>query len=74
MLKQRTCDSWQVSLFRAINELNRGQRMSQRPDTPMLDQVQIPADLKRFTDQELKVLADELRKETISAVSETGGH
>ena len=28
--------------------------MSQRPDTPMLDQVQIPADLKRFTDQELK--------------------
>ena len=73
-VKQRTCDSWQVSLFRAINELNRGQRMSQRPDTPMLDQVQIPADLKRFTDQELKVLADELRKETISAVSETGGH
>ena len=48
--------------------------MSQRPDTPMLDKVQIPADLKRFTDQELKVLADELRKETISAVSETGGH
>ena len=48
--------------------------MSQRPDTPMLDQVQIPADLKRFTDQELKFLADELRKETISAVSETGGH
>ena len=48
--------------------------MSQRPDTPMLDQVQIPADLKRFTDQELKALADELRKETISAVSETGGH
>ena len=48
--------------------------MSQRPDTPMLDQVQIPADLKRFTDEELKFLADELRKETISAVSETGGH
>ncbi|NCV17368.1 MAG: 1-deoxy-D-xylulose-5-phosphate synthase [Rhodobacterales bacterium] len=48
--------------------------MSQRPNTPMLDQVQIPADLKRFTDQELKFLADELRKETISAVSETGGH
>ena len=36
--------------------------MSQRPDTPMLDQVQIPADLKRFTDEELKFLADELRK------------
>ena len=48
--------------------------MSQRPDTPMLDQVQTPADLKRFNDEELKCLADELRNETISVVSETGGH
>ena len=48
--------------------------MSQRPDTPILDQVQTPADLKRFSDEELKLLADELRNETISAVSETGGH
>jgi len=48
--------------------------MSQRPDTPMLDQVQTPADLKHFNDEELKCLADELRNETISAVSETGGH
>ena len=48
--------------------------MSQRSDTPMLDQVQTPADLKRFNDEELKCLADELRNETISAVSETGGH
>ncbi len=48
--------------------------MIQRPDTPMLDQVQTPADLKRFNDDELKRLADELRNETISAVSETGGH
>ena len=48
--------------------------MNQRPDTPMLDQVQTPADLKRFNDGELKRLADELRNETISAVSETGGH
>ena len=48
--------------------------MSPRPDTPILDQVQTPADLKRFSDEELKLLADELRKETISAVSETGGH
>ena len=48
--------------------------MNQRPDTPMLDQVQTPADLKRFNDEELKRLADELRNETISAVSETGGH
>ena len=48
--------------------------MNQRPDTPMLDQVQTPADLKRFNDEELKCLADELRNETISAVSTTGGH
>lgn len=48
--------------------------MSQRPDTPILDQVETPADLKRFSDEELKLLVDELRKETISAVSETGGH
>ena len=48
--------------------------MNQRPDTPMLDQVQTPADLKRFNDEELKCLVNELRNETISAVSETGGH
>ena len=48
--------------------------MNHRPDTPMLDQVQTPADLKRFNDHELKRLADELRNETISVVSETGGH
>ena len=48
--------------------------MNHRPDTPMLDQVQTPADLKRFNDDQLKCLADELRNETISAVSETGGH
>ena len=48
--------------------------MSQRPNTPLLDQVQVPADLKRFNDEDLKRLADELRNETISVVSETGGH
>ena len=48
--------------------------MSQKPDTPLLDTVQTPADLKRFSDAELRQLANELRAETISAVSETGGH
>ena len=48
--------------------------MSERPHTPILDQVATPADLKRLTDDELKALADELRAETVSAVSETGGH
>ena len=48
--------------------------MSQRPDTPLLDTVQSPSDLKRFSDAELRQVAAELRAETISAVSETGGH
>ncbi|MDJ0629792.1 MAG: 1-deoxy-D-xylulose-5-phosphate synthase [Rhodobacter sp.] len=48
--------------------------MSTRPQTPLLDRVQVPADLKGLTDAELRRLADELRAETISAVSETGGH
>ncbi len=48
--------------------------MSQRPKTPLLDRVQGPADLKALSDAELRRLADELRAETISAVSETGGH
>ena len=48
--------------------------MSDRPETPLLDTVHGPADLKRFSDAELVRLAHELRTETISAVSETGGH
>src|SRR6056297_1745963 len=48
--------------------------MPDRPTTPLLDQVHSPADLKRFSDGQLSTLADELRAETISAVSETGGH
>lgn len=48
--------------------------MSNRPETPLLDQVQSPADLKRLSDADLGRLAHELRAETISTVSETGGH
>ncbi|WP_417258609.1 1-deoxy-D-xylulose-5-phosphate synthase [Celeribacter sp.] len=48
--------------------------MSDRPQTPILDRVTVPADMKALTDGELKRLAGELRAETISAVSETGGH
>ena len=48
--------------------------MSDRPQTPLLDRVQGPADLKHFSDAELEQLAEELRAETIAAVSETGGH
>ena len=48
--------------------------MSQSPQTPVLDRVRLPSDLKALTDRELHRLADELRAETISAVSVTGGH
>ncbi len=44
------------------------------PKTPVLDRVTLPSDLKALTDRELHRLADELRAETISAVSVTGGH
>lgn len=42
--------------------------------TPHLDEIKSPKDLKGKTTQELVVIADELRKETIDAVSVTGGH
>ena len=45
-----------------------------RPDTPILDRVNTPADMKSLSDMELSTLADEVRAETISIVSETGGH
>jgi 1-deoxy-D-xylulose-5-phosphate synthase len=48
--------------------------MNDRPNTPLLDKVSRPADLKAFTDAQLTALAGELREETISAVSVTGGH
>jgi 1-deoxy-D-xylulose-5-phosphate synthase len=48
--------------------------MTGHPVTPILDRVSTPADLKLLTDPELHELAAELRSETISAVSETGGH
>jgi 1-deoxy-D-xylulose-5-phosphate synthase len=42
--------------------------------TPMLDQVRLPADLRRLKPEQLPQLAGELRKEMIDAVSVTGGH
>ncbi len=48
--------------------------MSERPATPLLDRVNVPADMKGLSDAQLAQLAREVRAETISAVSETGGH
>ncbi|MBW8744538.1 MAG: 1-deoxy-D-xylulose-5-phosphate synthase, partial [Sphingomonas sp.] len=48
--------------------------MSDRPATPLLDTIHIPADLRRLKPEQLRQVADELRAEMISAVSSTGGH
>ncbi|NNC59099.1 MAG: 1-deoxy-D-xylulose-5-phosphate synthase [Erythrobacter sp.] len=48
--------------------------MSARPDTPLLDTVEYPSDLRRLESDQLRQLADELREEMISAVGVTGGH
>ena len=42
--------------------------------TPLLDQIRTPADLRRLPEADLEQVADELRSETIDAVSVTGGH
>ncbi|WP_029660770.1 1-deoxy-D-xylulose-5-phosphate synthase [Aliihoeflea sp. 2WW] len=44
------------------------------PETPLLDQVKVPADLRRLKEGDLPQLAEELRHELIDAVSQTGGH
>jgi 1-deoxy-D-xylulose-5-phosphate synthase len=48
--------------------------MSDRPETPLLDTVSSPADIRALPKDQLPQLAEELRKEVISAVSVTGGH
>ncbi len=48
--------------------------MTPFPVTPLLDQVRLPADLRKVDDRELPQLAREVRDEMIDAVSRTGGH
>jgi 1-deoxy-D-xylulose-5-phosphate synthase len=45
-----------------------------KPLTPLLDQIASPADLRKLSENDLVQLTNELRAETISAVSVTGGH
>ncbi|PCH49484.1 MAG: 1-deoxy-D-xylulose-5-phosphate synthase [Hyphomicrobiales bacterium] len=45
-----------------------------RPKTPLLDQVNLPSDLRKLDEKDLAQVADELRAEMIDAVSVTGGH
>src|SRR5437660_7870609 len=48
--------------------------MTDRPETPLLDTVKLPADIRALGKDQLPQVADELRVETINAVSVTGGH
>ena len=48
--------------------------MYKRPETPLLDTVSSPSDLRQLPERDLRQLADELRAEVIDAVSVTGGH
>ena len=46
----------------------------ERPDTPLLDKVSIPADLRSFSISELEILSDELREFLLYSVGKSGGH
>ena len=45
-----------------------------RPDTPLLDTIDAPADLRRLNEQELLQVTDELRAFMLFCVGKTGGH
>ena len=47
---------------------------SGKPATPLLDTIRIPEDLRKLKPSQLPQVAQELRAETIDAVSVTGGH
>jgi 1-deoxy-D-xylulose-5-phosphate synthase len=48
--------------------------VTSKPETPLLDTINLPADLRKLEPKQLRQLADEVRAETIDAVSTTGGH
>src|SRR5436190_21418435 len=52
----------------------RDEKVSNRPETPLLDGIRVPADLRTLPVSDLRQVADELRSEMIDAVSVTGGH
>ena len=54
--------------------MNASMPLPPRPVTTTLDRVTIPSDMRNFSPEQLRTVADELRAETIDAVSTTGGH
>ena len=60
--------------FDSIGGYHYDRAMTDRPSTPLLDTVDVPADLRKLKPEDLRQFADELRAEMISAVGTTGGH
>src|SRR3954463_6310807 len=56
-----TCKNWNI----AVTVFSK---------TPLLDTIRTPDDLRRLKVEQVRQVADELRQETIDAVSVTGGH
>ena len=54
--------------------MNASLPLPSRPATPLLDRVRVPSDLRNFSAEQLRQVADELRAETVDVVSTTGGH
>ena len=46
----------------------------QRQETPLLNRINAPSDLKSLSDVELSALTHELRSDVVEAVAQTGGH
>ncbi len=67
--KGKTLDMHNKSIHNNVPQTD-----AQNSNTPLLDMVNCPADLKQFDDAQLRQIADELRNATIAVVSETGGH
>ncbi|BDV32851.1 1-deoxy-D-xylulose-5-phosphate synthase [Methylocystis iwaonis] len=70
-------------LRHGLADMPRPQKISDIPDesdalttskTPLLDQIPTPQELRKLQPNQLRQVADELRRETIDAVSVTGGH
>ena len=47
---------------------------TKKPKTPVLDKVNVPADIKNLTSIELKTLADDVRAHMLYSVGQSGGH
>jgi len=70
---RRIYGHWPLSWWLDAAKARTGDLMSPI-NTPLLDRVQYPADLRNFSAEQLRQLADELRSETVDSVSVTGGH